>query len=167
MKNTIKCLDHEKKLIEKYLEYFPDTGLFIWKIRPNNSTYVGDIAGTLREDGYIRIILKGKRYYAHRLAYLLMEGCWPLEIDHINGVRSDNTWENLRNCNKSNQAHNRKTPSTNTTGIKGISKYGNLFRVQVSLRYKIIKRDFKDLEQAKVYLTTLREQLHGEFANHG
>jgi hypothetical protein len=38
-----------------------------------------------------------------------MAGQWPEgEIDHINGDRSDNSWENLRLVTSRQQTHNRK-----------------------------------------------------------
>lgn len=38
-----------------------------------------------------------------------MTGQWPTaEIDHINGVKSDNRWRNLRDVSKSTNQHNRR-----------------------------------------------------------
>ena len=78
------------------LTYDKDTGVF----RRNTSSggqEIGSIAGTISKYGYIRIRIKNKAYFAHRLAWLYEYGVWPEnEIDHINGEKSDNRLINLR-----------------------------------------------------------------------
>ena len=79
--------------IKTFLDYSPETGLFIWKEKPhkNNHMNVGDIAGTLRPVGYIVIGLDKKYHFAQRLAWFMYYGEWPsVDIDHINGIKSDN-----------------------------------------------------------------------------
>ena len=76
------------------LNYNPRTGLFTW-VRSSGNKREGDIAGNF--DRYVLIMLDGKRYYAHRLAWLYVHGEWPEgEIDHINRNKHDNRIENLR-----------------------------------------------------------------------
>lgn len=60
--------------------------------------------------GYINVHVGNKRYVrAHRIAYCLMTGYWPKgEIDHINGRRDDNSWDNLRLVTTRQQTHNRR-----------------------------------------------------------
>ncbi len=48
----------------------------------------------------------------HRVAWFLKTGEWPpaeLQIDHINRVRDDNRWENLRLATPSQNAINRRS----------------------------------------------------------
>ncbi len=59
---------------------------------------------------------------AHRVAWLLMTGSDPVEeIDHINGVKTDNRWENLRPANRSQNAMNQRVRSSSKSGFKGVS----------------------------------------------
>lgn len=55
--------------------------------------------GTVRKEGYIRVFIWGKGYYAHRLiahAFLGLDLNSELVVDHINGIRHDNRVENIR-----------------------------------------------------------------------
>jgi hypothetical protein len=71
--------------LKDLLHYDPETGFFS---RPNGTP----TSRVPTVNGYVMIMIKGKRYYAHRLAFLYMIGRWPLyEVDHINRIRHDNT----------------------------------------------------------------------------
>ena len=63
---------------------------------------------------YIQIRFDGKFYMAHRLAWLITNGAWPIEhIDHINGVHDDNCITNLREASHSLNLQNQRLPSNN------------------------------------------------------
>jgi hypothetical protein len=65
----------------------------------------------------------GKRYYLHRLIWLMHNGVLPPLLDHINGVKADNRIENLRVSNKKENALNLHKPhADNLLGILGVSK---------------------------------------------
>ncbi len=70
--------------------------------------------------GYIKIEVLGKSYYAHRVAFLIMEARWPEQIDHINRIRDDNRWINLREANQVENARNHGLRVTNTSGVMGV-----------------------------------------------
>jgi len=95
-----------------YLDYCPETGVFIWKKRQAtgrgwNTRYAGHIAGSVPRDGYRYIVINESRYLAHRLAWLIIHGRWPLsEIDHINRIRSDNRICNLREATHAENLRN-------------------------------------------------------------
>ena len=110
--------------LKELLEYNPDTGLFIWlKSNGNRRLKAGDAAGAKMDAGYIRIQIKGKMYSAHRLAYLYMTGNFPENsIDHINHIRDDNRWVNLRDATHSQNKANQVKPKNNTSGYKGVSR---------------------------------------------
>lgn len=51
-----------------------------------------------------------------------MTGKFPSkQIDHINGVRDDNRWCNLREVDEQGNARNQKMRSDNTSGQTGVS----------------------------------------------
>ena len=50
--------------------------------------------------GYIRIGIGGKLYYVHRLIMMAFVGESDQEVDHINRIKTDNRFENLRYCTR-------------------------------------------------------------------
>ena len=79
------------------------------------------VAGTPHIQGYVSINIGGKIYLAHRIAFLFMEGSEPNKlVDHINGVRNDNRFINLRHASSSQNLANSKVFSHNTSGHRGV-----------------------------------------------
>lgn len=109
--------------LKEFLDYNPETGNFYWKVNKANNTKIGQIAGCIKNNGYVYIRINWKSYLAHRLAFFYVNGRWPLDqIDHINHNRSDNRIVNLRECNSSQNQHNRKN-SKGYSWHKGRKKY--------------------------------------------
>lgn len=101
------------------LHYDPETGVFTWR-QSRGGVRVGDPAG-MDERGYRRIMIGGRFYFAHRLAWLYVTGSWPLDlIDHRNGVGDDNRWANLRECNTAQNAQNISSKTRARSGLKGV-----------------------------------------------
>lgn len=120
-----------KQMINKLLcfkesfSYDKETGLIRWLISPSASVKIGDIAGNITNNGrgksYVKIDFNGKHYYAHRLAWLLINGTWPEnEIDHIDGDGTNNKWINLRAASRIDNMRNRRIPSHNKSGVIGV-----------------------------------------------
>jgi hypothetical protein len=63
----------------------------------------------------------GELYMAHRLAWLYVTGRMPSDqIDHINGLKDDNRWNNLREATNKENSENLKQYSNNKTGFRGV-----------------------------------------------
>lgn len=94
--------------VSELLSYDPVTGVLLWKVGHGNMTKPGDVAGTMNDRGYLVVSFKGKGYRAHRLAWVLHHGEFPIDqIDHINGNRADNSIGNLRIASSSQNSVNR------------------------------------------------------------
>jgi len=127
-------------LLKKLLNYDENTGIFTRRISLHGKVKVGDIAGTIANDGYCHIRVDSKRYQAHRLAWLYVHGEWPTnQIDHINGIRNDNRIANLREATRSENQQNRKTSNYNSTsGYLGVSVNKDAYTSYIRLNGKII-----------------------------
>jgi|TARA_R110002074_G_scaffold385163_1_gene566161 hypothetical protein len=170
-----------KKVTPKVLEYVhsrfqydSDLGRLISKIDSGNGIYrhkKGEIIkGEITTAGYRRIAFGKYKMREHRLIYLMCHGFLPAMLDHVDGDKLNNKIENLRACSNSQNQFNSKVPRNNTTGFKGIlfNKKENRYfgRVRVSGKQYNTKRT-KSLTEAVLLLRNLRENLHGEYFNHG
>lgn len=114
-----------QETLKSLLHYNPDTGRFTWlaKTSSRSRVEIGGVAGCVDTiHGYRRIMINGKSYLAHRLAWFYMTGSWPeSEIDHKNHLRHENQWDNLREVTHKKNQQNQSLYSTNTSGCAGVS----------------------------------------------
>lgn len=147
------------------LSYDTESGVFRWVQPPKKARHVrpGDVAGTLTEQGYVRIKYEGVLYRAHRLAWLFVHGCWPSErIDHINGVRSDNRIANLRDVPaRTNSENRRRANANNSTGLLGVSRNGRRFSAVIGNAGRVIYLGtFDDPTEAHAVYLAAKARLH-------
>lgn len=111
--------------LKEVLIYDPELGEFRWKQSSGRWKKFPplSIAGTVSKiHGYREIRVLGVFQKAHRLAWLYMTGEWPKnEIDHINRIRSDNRWCNLRQATTQENLKNKVTYKNNKSGTSGVS----------------------------------------------
>lgn len=125
--------------LRELLHYDPQTGIFRWRVARRPNIKAGDEAGWLHKDGCRMIGIDQREYKAHRLAWFYMTGHWPVEIDHRNGARGDNCFENLRELPHAlNLQNQRRAKSTNRTGLLGVTLFNGTFRAQIMLNGKNI-----------------------------
>jgi hypothetical protein len=126
--------------------YNPDTGVITGvRSRP---------IGHFDDKGYLRVNLgKGHGYIrAHRLAWFLMTSELPDgDIDHINRIKHDNKWSNLRIATCSENASNADVRPDNKHGIKGVcfETRDKFFLVQISIAgIRTVVGRYKDFFEA-------------------
>ena len=122
-----------KSRLSELLNYDPVIGKFTWNKPVSHKVKAGDVAGSKDAYGYLVLCLDGKRYKAHRLAWFFCYDELPTEIDHINGVKDDNSIANLRKCDRAQNMQNKGKYSSNSSGFIGVSKHGNKWSARISL----------------------------------
>jgi hypothetical protein len=156
--------------LKEYFEYNPTTGNLIWKKNWYQSK-VGKIVNKIGKNGYIFLDFKTHRMYAHRVVFALFYDNWPdSHVDHINGIKHDNRISNLRLASPSQNLHNMKSHPRNTSGVKGVywNKQKKKWQAQIRANGKVRNLGrFNDIKDAESVVRKFREELHGEFTNHG
>ena len=150
--------------LRELLSYEPETGHFRHLLRRSGVT-LGALAGCVATNGYAYISIDGRKYCAHRLAFLHMTGEWPIEdVDHINCDPTDNRWANIRSVSrKVNNQNRRRTRSDNTSGFMGVSRCmdGDKWRARVMLNQREVHLGrFDTREAAQAAYLKAKRQLH-------
>jgi len=124
--------------LRELVRYEPETGLFFNLVK--RATVPVGLMSNVLNHGYQRFYIDGIVYQAHRLAWLYMTGEWPKnDIDHMNGVRSDNRWSNLRDVPRKINCENlRPAQSNNRLGFMGVKKYKKKYVANLYDNYKQI-----------------------------
>lgn len=120
--------------VREAFSYSPKTGELRWAATQKASRVKrGAIAGSLQNRGYWLIVLDGKKYLAHRLAWVHFYGEWPENfLDHKNGVRTDNRIVNLRDVPQELNAQNQRRPQRNNKcGFLGVYPEGRKFAAAI------------------------------------
>jgi len=121
--------------LREMLHYDPATGILTWARKPNRRIAVGAVAGVTRKDG-VSIGLGGVSYLAHRVAWLLMTGEWPVGVvDHRDTDPTNNRWKNLRDVSQGVNSQNRRRAQRNSqTGVLGVSRCSQTGRLKAQLQ---------------------------------
>lgn len=154
--------------LREVMNYDPETGEFTWT-KKRRSIRVGDPCGRVNIWGYREIGVCSKLYPAHRLAFLYMTGRWPEPyVDHINRVRSDNRWCNLREATASENSANGSLRGNNTSGLMGVvwDKARSKWRAQIRINgRKTNLGRFHSAEEAAAAHDRAARAMFGEFAH--
>lgn len=124
--------------LKELIHYEPSTGVFTWLGDRGGRSFRGKVAGSEKDNGYREITVDGFQYLAHRLAWLYVNGTWPSnDIDHINGDKSDNRIDNLRDVFPYVNLHNTSASSkNNATKLTGVAFARNKYRAEIRFKNK-------------------------------
>jgi hypothetical protein len=158
--------DLTQERLRELFQYNEETGVFTRKVTvAPPKAMAGMIAGSLGNQGYLLIMVDRRTHMAHRLAWLYVHGVFPKgDIDHINGVRSDNRIANLRDASRSLNIQNSHGPRpTNKSGFLGVcwSKKEAKWVAQITLNYKNTRiGSFDSPEEAHAAYLLVKRQVH-------
>jgi hypothetical protein len=177
-----------KEMLDALLDYQTKTGTLFWKQRPLemfadndgghsrrhnrdkwNAKFAGKEAFTaVKGDGYKHGALFGEHFSAHRIIWKMMTGQEAEEIDHINGVRSDNRWDNLRSVPRSVNMRNAAKGRDNKSGVTGVRRSNRgTWQAFITVDYKMIcLGSSKNFDEA-VKMRKDAEEKYGFHSNHG
>lgn len=145
--------------LAKLVTYNPETGEF--------HALDGRPIGSLQSRGYVSIARCGRRALAHRLAWFIVTGREPSHIDHINRVRTDNRWSNLREADAGLNQCNRSVARNNTSGVPGVAldRHGRKWQAYIKRFGKRMHLGIYERFEDAVRVRKEAERLYfGEFA---
>jgi hypothetical protein len=160
----------DRELLTSLFLYDPETGFLIWRVWNGGSAHAGTRAGSFCKRHRV-VNVQGGHYVEHRIIWKIVTGNDPIEeIDHANGIGDDNRWVNLREASRAENAHNLRTPSTNTSGFKGVHWHAGARRWRATIKcggnVPIHLGYFDDPSAAHAAYCAAADKLHGEFARH-
>ena len=154
-------LDITIEHLRESLDYNAQTGIFTWRKNHRRPDLIGKTAGSIHSAGYISISIHNVKRLAHRLAWFYVTGVMPEgHIDHINGNKLDNSFDNLRQVTRFGNLQNmRQATKANKVGLLGVSAHQGKWRAQIMVNGKRIRAsgfDTPELAHQK-YLELKRE----------
>ena len=145
-------------------DYDPETGMLTRRVQTSSNAAAWCQAGYTNGGGYISVGLHRRSYLAHRLIWLYVHGRWPAsEIDHINGVKSDNRLCNLREATRHGNNQNARLRKDNLAGVKGVRWVARSRKWRVRIRSVHIGY-FDDVNDAAEAYRVAAERQFGEFS---
>ena len=173
-------------LLSEALDYDPTSGVVAWKTRPMhhfcsrkswaswNAVFAGKAVGRISVAGYLVFQIttqqKVSTLKVHRVAWALHYGDWPKQqIDHVNGVRTDNRLVNLRDVSNFENARNHRRSSTNTSGYTGVTFHKRSGKWMAQINHKGQHHYlgvFQDIEEASAVRKAAADAF-GFHPNHG
>lgn len=157
----------QQKLQEVY-DYNEETGEFKYRITTANG-FAGDLATQKHSAGYLSVAINKKSYLAHRIIFFYKKGYWPEMMDHINHIKSDNRWCNLREVNNQENTMNLPLQKNSATGVMGVCLHRptGKYRAYIMVNRKHIHLGlFETIEEAKAVRLAASKQ-YNFHKNHG
>lgn len=125
---------------------------------------------SLNDKGYLVGTLMAQRVLAHRVVFTFGVGHPPIgEIDHINGRRSDNRFNNLRDVSPLENAQNCRLKSTNKTGVSGVlwRARDQVWSASIGHKYRKVWLGQFETKAEAVTARLMAERAFGFHENHG
>lgn len=159
----------ELEYLLSIFEYNKVTGKLLWKKKVANRVKVGSEAGW-KASKYLQVTINNTHYYVHRIIWKMVKGSISneMQIEHDNGIHTDNRWFNLRLADQSTNMKNQTIPTNNSSGIIGVSfhKSSGLWLAKIGNKGSSETTYHNTREQAVIWRKQ-KEHEYGFHVNHG
>lgn len=142
-------------------------GLLVWTDPYRKRDMGAPVGGKVLVTGYKAVCTKDGYFYVHRIVFHISHGYCPTYIDHIDGDKTNNSIENLREAMQYQNLQNSGKRSNNTSGYKGVFFQKQNKRWCSAIGYqnkKIHLGSFDTPELAHQAYCDAAKSLHGNFA---
>ena len=155
-------------LVKERVGYDPLTGALTWNGRYSiRIKHAGAVITGQDSNGYVSTSINYCQLRGHQLAWVCMTGEWPtFEIDHINGVKADNRWVNLRAADRmSNMANLQRARADSRTGLLGATYHAKSGRYTAEIKRDGVRRYIgcfgtaQEAHESYMQAKTLAEQI--------
>lgn len=157
----------DQKYLLELFEY--KEGELYWKTAPHGRITIGSKAGTTKAK-YTTVGINGKRYYAHKIIFTMINGYCPKLIAFMDTNRHNCKIENLKELTRSQLCAKNPRRADNTSGYKGVSwssKNKNWIVCLTKNGKTLFLGGFDNIETAYKVYCQAANKYHGEFANVG
>jgi len=149
-----------QKRLHELLNYNEATGVFTRKTSKKGSP-AGAVVGSRENTGYLKMSIDGKIYRAHRIAWIYFYGEIPGVIDHIDGDRSNNAIQNLRNVDQKTNMENKRMFKRH---LAGAHRCRDKWRTSITVDRKTVHIGvFDTAEQASAAYIDAKRKYHKGF----
>lgn len=167
------------KFLEECLLLDEQNSKLFWKERPRrhfkrqsdwrrfNNMFAGKEAFcTPSTAGYLYGVLEKRIYFAHRVLWKMKYRKEPRgPLDHKDGVKRNNAWDNLRRATSAQNSFNRKNKPYGESGHKGVYKSWKRWMARIAVGpKKMYLGTFDTPEEARAVRIAAEKKFHGEFA---
>lgn len=155
----------ECRLVKRHPDYMVTCDGEVYKFNYKNRGKIGKIKQRLNQDGYYNVSIKDKSIGVHRVVAntFISNSQNKSEVDHINGIRTDNRVENLRWTTHKENCNN---PITRARQSKRMTEH-NPFRGKTHPQWFIDKQREHLIEMnltgKKVYQYTMKGEYVAEY----
>ena len=154
----------EVLFIDEWFDVYIDLGLIRWAKKRHHRP-MGSMAGEtkpMRRHGDLKVRVNGRLCAVHRVIFWVARGELPEMIDHIDRNPSNNSISNLRACNATENARNRKSDGC---AYRADQKTGNKWRAYIGVDGKRINLgQFRTRPAAIAARKAAELKYFGEFA---